>query len=642
MAKEHILKLVVETEAGRRIKVPTTVKYEANRIWFVKSPFALKDEIKAMKGSKWHGYDPVNPKKMWSVYECERNTFQLQWLMGKDPYSWWDRPLEHWDYERPLREHQALMSDHMLTYHYCIIAAEMGTGKTLSAIECMEHSDHKDWWWVGPKSGLAAVTLEFHKWGLSDKINLKMMTYERLRSIMKEWKDSDVPPPGVIFDESSRLKNATAQRTVAAQNLADSIREHYGKEGFVIEMSGTPAPKSPIDWWSQAEIAWPGFIREGHSKAFERRMGIFIEKETMQGKHLQRVTWLDDESKCKICGGLNVDEQHNSVFRTDDYHQFEKSFNEVAYLHERLGGLTLVLHKKDCLDLPEKQYRTIRLLPSATLTRVARALVKVAPNSITGLTWMRELSDGFQYQNTEDGTEKCPICKDGKIEVWVDPDDPDRMFEMTDMLDPEYVETLEKQKRDCFRCGGSQEIIKYVRTVKEIPCPKDNAISQLLEENEEQGRLVIFAGFTGSIDRIITTCLKQKWAVVRIDGRGWKVYDMDGDPLHQAKPLEYWADLGNNPRVVIVSNPRSGGLGLNLMESRMAVFYSNDFNPESRSQAEDRIHRLGMDENKGATIVDLIHLPTDEQVRDVLKDNRRLELLTLGEVEKLLGGVSNG
>jgi len=654
MADEHVLKLVTTTKAGSKIKVPTTVTYEANRIWFVKSPFALKDEIKAMKGSRWHGYDPVAPRKIWSVADCERNHFQLQWLMGKDPYEWWDAPIKHWEYDRPLRDHQRLMADHMLTYHYCIIAAEMGTGKTLAAIECMEKSGHTDWWWVGPKSALAAVEREFEKWGFGHtlQINLQMMTYERLRSTMKAWQDNDTPPPGVFFDESSRLKGPTAQRTTAAQNLADSIREHYGKDGFVVEMSGTPSPKSPVDWWSQAEIAWPGFLREGDAKSFERRMGIFAEKETMQGKHLQRVTWLDDENKCKICGGYADEEQHTSdadhVLQTDemvgqpvttcfDCHPFEKSFNEVSYLHSRLGGLTLVLHKKDCLDLPEKQFRTIRLPPSPTLTRVARALVKVAPNAITGLTWTRELSDGFQYRNVEDGVEKCPVCEDGMIEIWVDPEDPDRTFEMTNMLDQEYVDTLKKEQVECLRCGGTQEIPKFIRTVKEIPCPKDAAVRQLLDENEEQGRLVIFAGFTGSIDRITANCLKHNWAVVKIDGRGWKVYDFNGNLVPVDKPLNYWADLDNNARVVIVSHPLSGGLGLNLTESRMAVFYSNDFNPESRSQAMDRIHRMGMDENKGATIVDLIHLPTDERVRDVLQDNRRLELMTLGDMEKLFG-----
>jgi hypothetical protein len=68
----------------------------------------------------------------------------------------------------------------------------------------------------------------------------------------------------------------------------------------------------------------------------------------------------------------------------------------------------------------------------------------------------------------------------------------------------------------------------------------------------------------------------------------------------------------------------------------MAVFYSNDFTPESRAQAEDRIHRPGIDKNKGATIVDLFHLGTDRKVLDVLKDNRRLEKLTLGELQEMM------
>lgn len=638
MSDECILKLVVTTKQGTKVKTPVTVKYEKNRIWFVKSPYTLKDEIKSMKGSKWHGYDPVEPKKVWSALDCERNRFQLQWLQGQNPYEWWDKPLEHWEYDRPLRAHQELMTDHMLTYHYTIIAAEMGTGKTLSAIECMEKSGHTEWLWVGPKSGLAAVDREFAKWGLSSDINVEMLTYEALRSRMKNWQEDDVPPPGVFFDESSRLKSEAAQRTVAAQNLADCIRDNYGKDGFAILMSGTPAPKVPVNWWSQAEVAWPGFLREGSAKAFEWRMAIFAEKETMQGKHFQRVTWLDDENKCKICGGYEDEEQHNQDFMLDDYHKFEKSFNEVAFLNERLQGLALPLFKKDCLDLPEKQYRTIRLQPSATITRVAKALTKVAPNVITGLTWLRELSDGFQYKDIEDGMEKCPVCEDGTAEIWTDPEDPDRTFEMVDMLDPEYVETLEKQQTVCPRCHGECEIPHIVRTTKEIACPKDNALRDLLEENEEQGRMVVFAGFTGSIDRIVSTCLKAKWAVVRVDGRGWKTFDMDGTPLHQEKPLDYWADTENNTRVVFVAHPQSGGLGLTLTEARMSVFYSNDFSPESRIQAEDRIHRLGMDQNLGATIVDLIHLPTDEKVRDILKDNRRLELMTLGSVQEIFGG----
>ena len=43
-----------------------------------------------------------------------------------------------------------------------------------------------------------------------------------------------------------------------------------------------------------------------------------------------------------------------------------------------------------------------------------------------------------------------------------------------------------------------------------------------------------------------------------------------------------------------------------------------------------------MDLNKGCLIVDLIDLPSDQRVLDVIHDNRRLELMTMGE---LMSGV---
>ena len=66
------------------------------------------------------------------------------------------------------------------------------------------------------------------------------------------------------------------------------------------------------------------------------------------------------------------------------------------------------------------------------------------------------------------------------------------------------------------------------------------------------------------------------------------------------------------------------------------IIIDNSYESESRSQSEDRIHRISMDINKGATIVDLIHLPTDEAILERLKSNRRLELMTMGEIEGAL------
>jgi SNF2 family DNA or RNA helicase len=641
------IKLVTETSSGTRLKNPATILVTPNRIEFLKSPFALKDEIKAMKHAKWHGFDDP-PRKIWSVENCARNIFQLQVLMNEDPYAWFDRPIQTFQYDRPLRMHQVDMSDAGLTYHYQIFGAEMGLGKTLSAIEVMEKSGKQKWWWVGPRSGLYAVEREFKRWEVSPNLEIDLMTYEGLVKRMGMWKNGDMAPMGVIFDEISRCKTSKAQRTQAAQALADGIRRDWEMEGYVIGMSGTPSPKSPVDWWAPCEIIWPGFLREGDADQFKFRLGIHRKEEGAMGNAFwQLVDWRDDEKKCDICGEFEDEGSHTHLIGDiltgieADIHDFKPCKNEVAYLSERLKGLVIIKQKKDCLDLPDKQYRQVYCQPTPATLRVAASLLKTAPNTITGLTRLRELSDGFQYRDKVVGKETCPICNGTYTNTyWVDPEDSERAFTMTDMLDPEYVATLIKTELTCATCGGDGEVDKIERTVKEVPCPKEEALVNLLEENEETGRLVVFAGFTGSIDRVTRVCLKNGWDVVRVDGRGWLVYRADGQTT-EVGPLDYWADLVNNPRVCFVAHPKSGGMSLTLIESRMICYYSNDYNPESRSQSEDRIHRMGMDMNKGATIVDLLHLPSDEKVLSVLKDNRRLELMSMGEFTTCFEGIED-
>jgi SNF2 family DNA or RNA helicase len=203
------------------------------------------------------------------------------------------------------------------------------------------------------------------------------------------------------------------------------------------------------------------------------------------------------------------------------------------------------------------------------------------------------------------------------------------------MLDEEYTKSLIEAYEDCPRCHGTRQVNKKERVAKEIPCPKEEALKRRLAQCEETGRVVIFSGFQGSVDRIRKILFKEGWDVVQCDGRGWVVYDKTGKIIKTNKPLHFWADLEHHEKVAFNAHPASGGLSLNLTEARMEIFWSNDFNPESRSQAEDRIHRKGMDTNLGCKIVDLFHLPSDEKVRNVLKENRKLELMTMGELLKI-------
>lgn len=805
-------KLITETSKGTRLKHDVTLQYEDGRIYFLQSPFCMKDEIKSMMGSKWHGYD-TEPRKIWSIEDCQRNRFQLAYLKGDNPYDWFDRELIKHHYGRPLMPHQCDLADSGLTYHFNIWAAEMGCvdgnaivhvnragrgfsislaelyqkfstavdhpgklgqktwdasittrirgytggglglipiknvilkgikkviklstssgksllltpdhevcidgfgigqfaradslkpgdtiivsddhgehtrqrnpksvqaytatdtvlgvepagtkgvydvvcdsayhnfvangivvhncGKTLSAIELMEKSGIKKWFYCAPKSVLKAIKREFKKWSLSSDIEVELLTYEALTRMMDEWPKDRKPPMGVIFDESSRLKTATSNRTKAAQMLADLIRFHYGHDGYVILMSGTPSPKSPVDWWAQAEITYPGFLKEGSPKALEQRLAFMVEESYDAGTFQKRIGWKDDENKCKTCG--QYEEAHDFLDPEgniqEDVHKYVASVNEISLMHERLGGLVIVKHKKDCLKLPDKTYRRIICKPSKSVLRVAQALAGTQSNAMQTQTLLRELSDGFQYQEQADGMRTCEHCKGtGEVKEWVDPNDPERCYTSVEMMDPETVASLQETTTCCPGCGGDKEVKKYIRITKEIPCPKQNAIIELLEECEDTGRIVIFAGFTGSVDRCVNICTAQKWDVVRCDGRGFTVFLSNSDGRVETldvDALDYWANVQGNQRVAFVAHPESGGMGLTLTESRMAVFYSNTFKPEYRSQSEDRIHRIGADENRGCVIVDLLHLPTDDKTLTTIRENRKIELLTMGEI----------
>ena len=62
------------------------------------------------------------------------------------------------------------------------------------------------------------------------------------------------------------------------------------------------------------------------------------------------------------------------------------------------------------------------------MLRVAKALVEAAPNAVTGMTLLRELSDGFQYREEKAGQDPCTHCTDGTVTDWSDPEDPRALY----------------------------------------------------------------------------------------------------------------------------------------------------------------------------------------------------------------------
>lgn len=494
-------------------------------------------------------------------------------------------------------------------------------GKTLAAIETMERSGTDKWWWVGPRSALKAIEREFRIWDC--KVNPQIITYNKLVTVMKNWEDGQKAPIGIVFDESQRLKSPTSQRSQAAELLANGIRSDYGNDGYVILMSGAPAPKSPLDWFMQAKIACPGFLREGNYSKFRDRLAIIKKEENPYGQAYPKiVSWYDDSKKCAICGRYQKDHSKLDL----DGHAYQESVNEVEKLGRRLSGLVTVQWKKDCLDLPDKIYRQIELQPSKETLDIAKALVAGASTTAKGLILLRELSDGFQYSEKKTGEKLCTVCNGtGRIgNLMKDANIPDDSMPHDYDLIPETL--------ICDTCGGSGQMPVYSRDTIQVDCPKVEALVDLLDEYSDVGRVVIYAGFTGSVDRCVDICKSQKWNYIQVDGRGW-ISDIEGDHL-----TNFQDELEKYPRVAFIGQPDAAGEGLTLTASPCIIYYSNSFNGNSRIQSEDRIHRPGMDVNKGATIIDLLHLQSDYLVLENLKKKRELQRITLTELQGCLNG----
>jgi len=628
--------MIVQMRAGKYM-VPVDITAESGRLYLA-FPYSkdLLKEVQQMAGRRWHGYDEKNPRKIWSVPDNARNRFQISFLAGKNPYEQYDRPLIKAKPKRDiLMPHQEIMFWHQITRIQAIISGEMGVGKTLSMIEALEYSGYTSIIWVGTGSSIAAVKLEFKKWKSPLKDHVLFLTYSTFRELVK--KNELYVPEALIFDEAQKIKSNNSQVSEMADKLTEAMRTKLKDEAFIGLMSGAPAPKDPCDWWHLCEVACPGFLREGDWYKFRTRLAVMSEQTSASNQVYTKVeAWRDNENKCSMCGKLKED--HGDL---TSGHVFTKSINEVEQLYQRMQGLNIVMFKKDVLKhLPELQYKVIKLEPSDLIVRAAKMIVDTTPRTVTALMKLRELSDGFQYKEEETGErETCELCKgSGK-------------YNITETEGDDYeMKAVRSLEVTCPNCDGECTTPKMRRLYTEIACPKDNLLINLLEEHEDVARFVTYAGFQASVDRCVRIALKEKWSVIQADGRGWKYFSAQVDAdlgefvqisMSKEDMLERFQNKNFDDRVAFIAQGGAAGTGLTLTASPSLFCYSNTFNFDDRVQLINRIHRPGMDVNRGATIIDAIHLDSDQYVLDNLNAKADLLAMSLGKFRQAVQEYEN-
>lgn len=153
--------------------------------------------------------------------------------------------------------------------------------------------------------------------------------------------------------------------------------------------------------------------------------------------------------------------------------------------------------------------------------------------------------------------------------------------------------------------------------------PKINWFVDFMSELGTNHKVVVFTRFRREITMVEQALSEINIAYVSLHGgtneRMQRINNFNKDPSIR----------------VFITNPETGGIGINLTSATYAVFLSNSYKYGDRIQAEDRIHRIGQDRN--VTYIDiLMSNSVDSAIHNALKRKASLADMVIGDVVKIL------
>jgi len=124
-------------------------------------------------------------------------------------------------------------------------------------------------------------------------------------------------------------------------------------------------------------------------------------------------------------------------------------------------------------------------------------------------------------------------------------------------------------------------------------------LKELIEDTD--GKIIIWASFRAEIAAIADHLLRSNISFVQYHG-GVNSKDRENavDSFQEGEAR------------IFVGNPQAGGIGLTLTAANTVIYYSNDYNLETRLQSEDRAHRIGT--TKNVLYIDIVANDTIDEV----------------------------
>lgn len=354
-----------------------------------------------------------------------------------------------------------------------------------------------------------------------------------------------------VADESTFMMTAGAKRRLTMQALGRQPNVRFKRI-----LDGTPIGNhGPLDLYAQFAFLDPKLLGQPTSATFKAHYAEWEDK-------------------------IN----HN----TGTGYKVLVKYKNLDELHRRMAPHTFRILRKDCADLPEKQY----VKRYVELTDEQRRVYDELRD-----TYKAELADGRQVTATLALT---------------------RYLRLQQILSNRLPERTEHRVCEscvgegCDRCGelGIYESKSPPLIIDTNTNPRLDALEHELSTTQEP--VIVWARFKHEVQEILAIGERLGRNPVRYDGA-----------LNDTAKAESLKAFQSGSSYLLVGNQRAGGRGLRMSAARTIIYYSNDFSLLTRLQSEDRAET--MTQAKSTVIIDMCSSETiDEVIVQSLRDKKSI------------------
>jgi len=152
-------------------------------------------------------------------------------------------------------------------------------------------------------------------------------------------------------------------------------------------------------------------------------------------------------------------------------------------------------------------------------------------------------------------------------------------------------------------------------TIGHFPCPRVDALGEILESIPSASKVIIWAVFHEDYKTIRKKCMDMGLGVREVHGL---VSEKD-----KHKNLE---EFKTDPSVkVLIGSPQALGIGVNIIEAQYSIWYSRTYSLEQDEQATARNYRGGSEIHAKVVRYDLVAENTmDKLILDALRDKKNI------------------